>query len=55
MPMRTMELVHHFGGFVVSIHELFSSDLVLSAITCMPNVGVLLLGHIFHPFNTLFT
>ena len=32
MPMATMELVHRFGGFVVSIHVIFASDLVLSAI-----------------------
>jgi hypothetical protein len=37
MPMTTMELVHRFGGFV-SIHVIFASDLVLSAIACMPNV-----------------
>ena len=30
MPMTTMELVHRFGGFVVSIHVIFPSDLVLS-------------------------
>ena len=55
MPMTAMELVHRFGGFVVSIHVIFAPDLVLSTIACMPNVDALLLGHIFHPFNTAFT
>jgi hypothetical protein len=52
--MTTMELVHRFGGFMISIYVIFPSDLVLSAIACMPNVDALLLGYIFHPFNTAF-